>query len=161
MDAVFLHNAQEAPDDSFLNRHPIRRFPSELTKYPCEGCCDLRITGNGTQSQIARPRLSGQLPADDRWVDVQNVPTPNVTQRRPIVHLSRIDHDDIARARLDFPENAPGPLRPNGQDPDSELIVRMPGKGMTGQHRHGLDAGDVRSMLEHAVRYAVHHERNP
>ena len=65
-----------------------------------------------------------------------------IADGRSIMNLSGIDGDRIARTRLDLPTAAGGDLRAMLDDPDTELVMRMPGKPMIRLRRHRLHAGD-------------------
>ena len=55
--------------------------------------------------------------------------------RRPVVHLTGIDHNDVADGRIDMPYTAPGALSTERNDADSELIVCVARKHLIGYAR--------------------------
>jgi hypothetical protein len=77
------------------------------------------------------------------------------------VNLAGVDHDYVASAGFDLSYSTPGALCATIDDPDAELIVRVPGKVMIGSEAHELDATEGRSMqhymmdsLDHFAFYA-------
>ena len=120
----------------------------------------MRIPGNRAYDEFASHRLVRDLTGNQGGIEIDDPPAARPADRRAVVHLTRVHHDDIAGFRLDLANDAPRPLCAGCHDADAELVMRVPRKGVIRKHRHRLDARDARPMLHHMMR-SFGHDRIP
>ena len=58
-------------------------------------------------------------------IEIDHLPAARAIQRDTVVHLPRINHNDISGGGLNFAQMAPRTLRALSENPDAELVVGM------------------------------------
>jgi hypothetical protein len=112
------------------------------------------------QEWIARDRrylcvvrhFACRLAADELRIKIEYPPSASeATHGHAIVHLARVQHDDIAGLGLDLPDHAPRALRAGCHDPDAKLVMRVAWEGVVRKQGQSLDPRDGGFVLHDAM----------